>query len=79
MRDLVEVVGKVLNKQLSVSIEGERLRPEASEVQRLISCPSKAEKLMGWKYQVDLETGVRHVVDYLKLYLSDYKPAIYSV
>lgn len=47
--DTVKLVSELTGKEFSITTEDERLRPDASEVQRLCCDASKAESLLGWK------------------------------
>lgn len=46
--DLVKLIATVMNKQVSVVHKDERMRPENSEVERLLADASKAKQLAGW-------------------------------
>ncbi len=60
--DMVRVVGKVLGRELEVELDPVRVRPPASEVERLISSPEKMSELTGWSAQWSLEEGVEELV-----------------
>jgi NAD dependent epimerase/dehydratase len=64
--DIVRVVGEVLDKELTVKQDADRVRPEASEVMRLLSSPRLAGELLGWTPQVDLEEGLRRTVEWIE-------------
>lgn len=49
--DTVKLIGELTGKKLSVKTEQARIRPEASEVERLCCDASKAKKLLGWQPQ----------------------------
>ncbi len=55
--------------------EQERLRPTTSEVMKLVSDNTHANKLMGWSPKVSLDDGLRraieHVRNYIHLYQTD--------
>jgi NAD dependent epimerase/dehydratase len=70
VRELVEVVGRLLGRELRVIQDTARVRPERSEVMELRADASVARSL-GWKPQVSLEVGVRRVVDFLRSQPSD--------
>ena len=42
------------------------MRPQASEVQRLISSPALARDLTGWEPRVDLRAGLERTVAYVE-------------
>jgi NAD dependent epimerase/dehydratase len=66
VRDIVETVGDVLGKELTVETEPERVRPPSSEVGRLISDPSFAQEAMGWESRVDLREGLARTIAWIE-------------
>ena len=56
-----------------------RVRPEKSEVERLVCDSSKAKKLIGWKPRYTLEEGLSETVEFFKHHMSRYKPEIYNI
>jgi len=60
-------------------IESERVRPEKSEVQRLIGDYSKANKLTGWKPRYTPEEGLEKTIAWFRENLNIYKEGIYNV
>ena len=77
-----EVVAKVLelvNRDVRVRTDEGRVRPEASEVMRLISDNGKARRLTGWTPQVSFDTGLERVIDYIRAHPEQYKAEIYNV
>ncbi|MEW5847186.1 MAG: SDR family NAD(P)-dependent oxidoreductase [Myxococcota bacterium] len=61
--EMVETVGAVLGKRLKVELGEERVRPEKSEVLKLISDNSRARERAGWSPLVSFEDGVRRLVE----------------
>lgn len=57
--DLVTLIGSVMNKQVSVVSKAERMRPEKSEVERLLADASKAKRLVGWSPAFGGRDGLR--------------------
>jgi NAD dependent epimerase/dehydratase len=77
-----DIVGKVrerINRDVRVRTDEGRVRPEASEVLRLISDNSKAKRLMGWTPTVNFDTGLERVIDYIRTHPEQYKAEIYNV
>jgi len=64
--DLVQLIGQVIKKDVRIVCEDERLRPEASEVFRLLADATKLQQATGWKPKVSLEDGLAQVVAWLK-------------
>ncbi|HEU4974345.1 MAG TPA: SDR family NAD(P)-dependent oxidoreductase [Baekduia sp.] len=63
--DLVQAVGEVLGRELEVETDPARVRPAASEVQRLISSPALAAEVLGWRPEVDLHEGLRRTIAWI--------------
>jgi dTDP-glucose 4,6-dehydratase len=57
--DLVTLIGSVMNTQVSVVSRSERMRPEKSEVERLLADGSKAKRLAGWSPAFAGRDGLR--------------------
>ena len=64
--DLVDLVGEILGRELTVEIDPQRVRPENSEVERLISGPFLASELLGWEPMVDLRDGLTRTIDWIE-------------
>jgi dTDP-glucose 4,6-dehydratase len=60
--EVVRLVGTLLNRELKVEIQSDRIRPAASEVQRLRSDNSKAVTQLCWKPAMGLEEGLKNVI-----------------
>ena len=64
--EVVEVVGRVLGKELKVVQDESLVRPTRMEVFNLISDNRKAREVLGWEPQVPLEEGIRRTVEYVR-------------
>jgi nucleoside-diphosphate-sugar epimerase len=56
-----------------------RLRPKLSEVMRLVSDNSKAQRLLGWTPRVGLDAGLLETIHFMRQHQSLYRPAAYTV
>jgi NAD dependent epimerase/dehydratase len=70
---------KLTGRKAPIREAAERVRPERSEVMRLICGNAKARKLLGWKPRVPLEQGLARTVEYVRAHLADYKAGLYNV
>jgi UDP-glucose 4-epimerase len=77
--DLFHAACKALNIQATITQDPQRLRPDASEVQVLLSDPAKAERLLGWQPQVSLTEGLTHTAAWLQGHLGLYRTEGYHV
>ncbi len=76
--DLACTIIAICDTGVPVTMDPARLRPAASEVERLCASNARARDLFGWQPQVPLEEGLRRVVDDLRANLSRYKPEVYN-
>lgn len=64
--ELVEICKQVTGNDAVVETDEQRIRPGGSEVEILLSDPSKARELLGWTPTTSLEDGLRQTADWLK-------------
>ena len=79
IRELVERIGKLAGRTLEVEQQGERIRPEGSEVQRLISDNRLAKELMDWAPVVDLDEGLKATFEHIQNRRDEYVDRGYVV
>jgi UDP-glucose 4-epimerase len=79
IRDIFEAACRVLERQASVAQVESRFRPDSSEVETLLSDPSKARDALGWSATVSLEEGLRLTAAWLENNLSLYDAERYHV
>jgi NAD dependent epimerase/dehydratase len=79
VRELVERIGKLVGRELEVEQDRERIRPDGSEVVRLISDNRKARELTGWEPRVDLDAGLAATLEHIRSYPADYQARGYVV
>jgi NAD dependent epimerase/dehydratase len=77
--DIVELVGDILGRKLEVELDEARVRPAASEVERLISDPSLAQELTGWSAEVDLREGLARTLDWIASNTQRYRANDYVI
>ncbi len=77
--DLAQLIGTLMGKPAVVETENQRLRPENSEVERLLADPSLAHELLGWTAKVSLEEGLSETIRWMEGHLGKYRPELYAV
>lgn len=75
--EIVDLVAKLLGKELTVERESKRVRPPGSEVQRLISSPRLASRLMGWQPEVGLSQGLTQTLEWISAHHHLYRTGDY--
>jgi len=79
IRELVKLIQKITGREVSVITDGERLRPEKSEVGRLICDAGKIQTICGWHCEKSLEEGLAITCEWIEENLKEYKAEIYNV
>jgi NAD dependent epimerase/dehydratase len=77
--EVAERVLRLVDKELAVSLDEQRLRPPDSEVERLIADTTKAQRLLDWEPEVELDEGLRRTIEWMSGALSSYKASLYNV
>jgi NAD dependent epimerase/dehydratase len=77
--DLARLIVELIGSKAEIVEDSTRLRPPASEVQRLLCANDKARRLLGWSPNVDLETGLRRTIEWFARHLERYKTDIYNL
>jgi NAD dependent epimerase/dehydratase len=76
--ELAEQVIKLVGRKVSIKIDEQRLRPEKSEVLRLISDNTRAREVLGWSPEVSFESGLKQTIDWIRAHLNLYKVGKYE-
>ena len=79
IREVGERILRVLGRELPVIVSDDRMRPPDSEVHRLMADRVKAERLLGWRPEIDLDEGLRRTIEWMSGALGSYKASIYNV
>jgi dTDP-glucose 4,6-dehydratase len=79
IRDVVRKVGEIVGRELQVEGDEQRLRPAKSEVSRLLSDSSKAQRLAGWRAGTSLEEGLRRTIEWIGAHQELFRPKEYAV
>jgi dTDP-glucose 4,6-dehydratase len=77
--DLVDMVSEVLGRELTVETDPVRVRPDKSEVGRLISGPALAREVLGWEPSVDLREGLARTIDWIERNVHRYRVDHYVI
>ncbi len=79
IQELVDVIQNIAKRKIKVITQDQRLRPEKSEVQRLVCNADKIKSVCGWESQVSLKEGLKLTLTWMKKNLQRYKTGIYNV
>jgi len=77
--ELAQKIIDLLGRHVEIVQDEQRVRPEKSEVERLLCNADKAKALTGWKPQYTLEDGLKETIEWMENNMQYYKPDIYNV
>ncbi|GAA0078696.1 NAD-dependent 4,6-dehydratase LegB [Clostridium sp. CTA-5] len=77
--DLVKKIITLSGKDVQIICDEERLRPENSEVNRLLGDNSKIKELTEWTSKYSLEEGLLETIEWVKNNMNYFKTDIYNV
>ncbi len=76
----LEIINQI-NPKAKIVCDEERLRPDKSEVNRLLGCNKKIKKLTNWSPEYSFKEGVKETIEWFKNeeVLKKYKSDIYNI
>lgn len=77
--DLAHMIAELSGKEINIVCDNQRLRPEKSEVDRLMADISQVKELTGWTPEVSLKEGLEKTIEWMKSHLDRYRPGVYTV
>ena len=77
--DLAKEIIAQINPDAKIVCDEQRLRPEKSEVNRLLGANAKIKELTDWKQQYTFEQGIAETIAWIRQNMAAYKTDIYTV
>src|SRR5215213_2967569 len=77
--ELANQIIACIGRNVEVRVDTARLRPQKSEVGRLLSDNRLAKDRLGWSPRVDLREGLLKTIEWLSDHISFYRPNIYQL
>lgn len=77
--DLAQEIIRQINPNAKIVCDEQRLRPEKSEVNRLLGSNEKIKSLTGWTPKYTFEEGIQETIAWLQNNMENYKADIYNV
>ena len=74
-----ERIMQIVGVEKSIKLDPARLRPQKSEVGRLVSDNSKASRLLGWQPKISVDEGLERAIEFVRQNLDLYRPQTYTV
>lgn len=77
--ELAQEIINQINPKAKIVCEEQRLRPEKSEVNRLLGSNEKIKRLTSWRPQYTFEQGIQEIIEWMKQNIDAYKADIYNI
>jgi len=79
IRDLAALIASMCASGAVVELDADRVRPPASEVERLRADTRRAAELLGWSPRYTLRDGLRETIDWMSAHLDRRRPVTYVI
>jgi len=79
IQDLANKIKGIMNSDIDMIYDEQRLRPENSEVERLWANNEKLFRITGWKPTCSLDKGLKETITWMQENIDKYKPNIYNL
>jgi len=79
IKALTQEIAKIADCKIHIKSDGQRIRPEKSEVSRLLCDNKKIKSATDWRPEFSFENGLRKTFDWFKSRISLYKSDIYNI
>jgi len=76
--ELAHLIIDIIGRPVKIVVNQERLRPEKSEVTRLLSDNTKARDLLGWQPQVGFREGLTRTIEWIREHIDWYRVGEYE-
>lgn len=77
--ELAKEIISQINPRAGIICDDQRLRPEKSEVNRLLGANAKIKELTDWKQRYTFEEGIAETIEWIRHNMGAYKTDIYNV
>jgi len=77
--DLAQLIARLMQKPIHIEGEDARIRPQGSEVERLLANNQLARKLLGWEPRINLEDGLQRTIKWIQENQERYRSHLYAI
>jgi NAD dependent epimerase/dehydratase len=78
IRQTVDLLCEILDRRVPVETDAARIRPDASEVNRLLADNRRITELTGWRSRVPFRVGLERTVQWIERNLQYFNPDVYA-
>ena len=78
VQQVVDLLGEITGRRVNVEADVERVRPEKSEVNRLVADNRRIAELTGWRSRVQFRAGLERTAEWIERNLAYFTPDRYA-
>jgi dTDP-glucose 4,6-dehydratase len=75
--DLAYLIARLIDTSITIEADDQRIRPEKSEVERLLANIDKARETLDYQPTIGLEEGLRRTIAWMQQHMERYRPGVY--
>ena len=75
--ELAQLIARLAGQPIAIESDEQRVRPDKSEIERLLADNTLARTLLGWEPVVSLEEGLKRTIEWMRQHLERYRPDVY--
>jgi len=77
--DLAKLIIRLVGRSTNIESEERRVRPDKSEVKRLLADITLARTVLGWEPTISLEEGLERTIEWIQQHPGKYRPDVYAI
>ena len=77
--NLASLIAKMVGREVTIETDSTRIRPENSEVDRLLADNTLASRILGWNPRVGLEEGLEQTIEWVRDHLGRFRFGVYAI
>lgn len=77
--NLARLIARIVGRPINIVTQEERVRPEGSEVERLLADNTLARQVLLWEPAVSLEDGLQRTFEWMQEHLGRYRSGVYVI
>jgi dTDP-glucose 4,6-dehydratase len=77
--DLAQLIARLCGRSVTIESDDQRMRPDKSEVERLLADNTLAHELLGWEPTIGLEDGLTQTIEWMHKNLKRYRSDVYAI
>lgn len=77
--DIAKMIFEIMGRDIAIELDQDRVRPDKSEVFKLISDNSKAKDILRWEPEVSLKEGLEKTIEHIQKHIDYYSVDRYII